>query len=74
MIFLRNRNIWISMLALAALAALEVVQAPAQQPPPPQTAAQQPPGPVLNLQDASLTEVVDQLARQLKINIQIDPA
>ena len=32
-----------------------------------------PPGHVLNLQDASLTEVVDQLARQLKINIQIDP-
>ena len=30
-------------------------------------------GTVLNLQDASLTEVVDQLARQLKINIQIDP-
>jgi len=73
MIFLRNRNIWISMLALGALAALEVVQAPAQQPPAPQTAPQQPPGPVLNLQDASLTEVVDQLARQLKINIQIDP-
>ena len=38
-----------------------------------QAPARQPPGPVLNLQDASLTEVVDQLARQLKINIQIDP-
>src|ERR1700693_5704441 len=73
---------------MAVLAALAVAQAPAQQapaqqppaqpPPAPQTAAQQPaqqaaPGPVLNLQDASLTEVVDQLARQLRINIQIDP-
>jgi general secretion pathway protein D len=55
-------------------------QAPAQQPPPQPAAAQQtqaqqaaPAGPVLNLQDASLTQVVDQLARQLKINIQIDP-
>src|SRR6266699_5131790 len=46
----------------------------AQVPPPPQTAPQEPPlvG-NLNLQDASLTEVVDQLARQLKINIQVDP-
>src|SRR6185437_8833789 len=61
-------------------------QPPAQQPPAQQPPAQQPgaqqqppapqptaPGPVLNLQDASLTEVVDQLARQLRINIQIDP-
>jgi len=52
--------------------------APAQQPPAPPTAQQAPapqtpPGPVLNLQEASLTEVVDQLARQLKINIQLDP-
>ena len=31
------------------------------------------PGPVLNLQEASLTEVIDGLARQLKINIQLDP-
>jgi general secretion pathway protein D len=78
----RNRNLWISTIVLAALA---VCQAPAQQAPPqpapaqqapaqqpvPQTAA--PAGPVLNLQDASLTEVIDQLARQLRINIQIDP-
>jgi len=63
-----GRNIWISTLVLAALAA---AQAPPQ-PPAPQTAAQQP-GPVLNLQDASLTEVIDQLARQLRINIQLDP-
>ena len=57
-------------------------QAPApapQQPPAQQTAPQQPPvqpaapGIVLNLQDVSLTEVVDQLARQLRINIQVDP-
>ena len=67
---------WILMPVLAVLA---VALTLAQQAPPPQTAAQQPaaqqatPGPVLNLQDASLTEVVDQLARQLKINIQIDP-
>ena len=45
----------------------------AQQAPAPQAPAQAPPGPVLNLQEASLTEVVDQLARQLKINIQLDP-
>src|ERR1700733_12522948 len=44
-------------------------QAPAQ----PAPAQPAPAGPVLNLQDASLTEVVEQLARQLKINIQIDP-
>ena len=72
MIMFRHRKFWISMLVLAGLA---VVQAPAQQAPAQQPPAQQPatPGPVLNLQDASLTEVVDQLARQLKINIQIDP-
>ncbi len=55
---------------------------PPQQPPP--TAAQQAPaqpagqaapatGIVMNLQDVSLTEVVDQLARKLNLNIQIDP-
>ena len=73
MIMFGTRKISISMLVLASLA---LAQAPAPQPPAPQTAPQQPaqpPGPVLNLQDASLTEVVDQLARQLKINIQIDP-
>ncbi len=54
--------------------------APQPQPQPappatPQAAPAQPPsaGIVLNLQDASLTEVVDQLARQLRINIQLDP-
>jgi len=53
---------------------------PAQQPPAQPPTAQQAPaqpaapaGPILNLQDASLTGVVDQLARQLKINIEIDP-
>ncbi len=58
---------------------------PPQQPPPaPPTAAQQAPvqpagqaasstGIVMNLQDVSLTEVVDQLARKLNLNIQIDP-
>ncbi len=104
----RNRNLWISTIVLAALA---VWQAPAQQAPAQPAPAQQPPapaqqtpapaqqapapaqqapvpaqqapvpapqaaapaGPVLNLQDASLTEVIDQLARQLRINIQIDP-
>jgi general secretion pathway protein D len=52
-------------------------QPPAQPAPAPQAPAPQAPAPapgiVLNLQDVSLTEVVDQLARQLKINIQIDP-
>src|SRR6185503_5441823 len=74
MIMFGTRKISISLLVLAGLA---VAQAPAPQAPPaPQTAPQQPaqpPGPLLNLQDASLTEVVDQLARQLRINIQIDP-
>src|SRR5581483_10846304 len=80
--FPRDKKIWISMAALAVLA---VAQAPAQQPPAQQPPAQQPPaaqtqaqqpqanGIVLNLQDASLTEVIDQLARQLRINIQVDP-
>jgi len=86
MIRLRNAKFLISTSVLAALA---VWQAPAQQAPaPPQQApapaqqapAQQPPqqpaapaGAVYNLLDASLTQVVDQLAKQLKINIQIDP-
>src|SRR6185312_3686383 len=82
------RNSWISILVLVVLAVWQAPgqQPPAQQPPAQQPPAQQPgaqqqppapqptaPGPVLNLQDASLTEVVDQLARQLRINIQIDP-
>src|SRR5690242_7035536 len=79
----RQRNISIAMLFLVGLAA---AQAPAQQPPAQQqapqaqTAPQQPaaqpaivPVGSLNLQDASLTEVIDQLARQLKINVQVDP-
>src|SRR5689334_17406281 len=69
MIIFHDRRLWISTLVVAALA---VVQAPAQQPAP-QAGQAATPGPVLNLQDASLTEVVDQLARQLRINIQIDP-
>src|SRR5579872_4095935 len=47
--------------------------APAQQAPAPPPVQQAAPGPVLNLQEASLTEVIDGLARQLKINIQLDP-
>jgi len=56
---------------------------PPQQPAPPPTAQQAPAQPagqaapaagiVMNLQDVSLTEVVDQLARKLNLNIQIDP-
>jgi len=54
-----------------------------QQPVPPTAAQQAPaqpagqaapaPGIVMNLQDVSLTEVIDQLARKLSLNIQIDP-
>ena len=67
----RTRNVSISILFLTGLAALH---APAQQPPQ-QQAAQPAIVPVgsLNLQDASLTEVIDQLARLLKINVQVDP-
>src|SRR5581483_200843 len=75
--FPRDKKIWISMAALAVLAVAQAPaqQPPAQQPPAAQTQAQQPQanGIVLNLQDASLTEVIDQLARQLRINIQVDP-
>src|SRR5258706_16215074 len=53
-------------------------QQPAPQQPAPQQQAQvqQPPVPLgpLNLQNASLTEVIDQLARQLHINFIIDPS
>jgi general secretion pathway protein D len=55
-------------------------QQPAQQTAPQQTAPQTPltPGPPvplgnLNLQNASLTEVIDQMARMLKINYILDP-
>src|SRR5579862_1364121 len=85
---LRAGSLLISMTVLAALAVWQAPaqqapapapapQPPQQQPATPQTAAQQPgqPAPMgtLTLQDASLTGVVDQLARQLKINIEIDP-
>jgi general secretion pathway protein D len=58
------------LLAVLMLASLATAQNPPQQP----AAAPAPPliG-NLNLQDASLTEVVDQLARQLKINYILDP-
>lgn len=70
-----GNKIGISMLVLmgSAVAQAPPQQAPAQQPPAQQAGQAATPGPVLNLQDASLTQVVDQLARQLKINIQIDP-
>lgn len=47
----------------------------AQQPAPQQTAAQQPQEPslVLNLPNANLVEVIDILARQLKLNYILDP-
>jgi general secretion pathway protein D len=47
----------------------------AQQPAPQQTAAQQPEEPalVLNLPNANLAEVIDILARQLKLNYILDP-
>jgi len=76
--FRKSKTTFLSLVLAGVLVALAVVQAPAQQPvpqAPAQTAAQEPAALVgnLNLQDASLTEVVDQLARQLKINIQVDP-
>src|ERR1700676_921613 len=54
-------------------------QPPAAPPPPPaQTAPAAAPAPVpignLSLQNASLVEVINQLARQLKINYILDPA
>ncbi|HSP67090.1 MAG TPA: type II secretion system secretin GspD [Bryobacteraceae bacterium] len=75
--FSKNKTAFLSLILAGMFVGLAVVQAPAQQPAPQapaQTAAQEPAlvG-NLNLQDASLTEVVDQLARQLKINIQVDP-
>ena len=76
--FRKSKTTFLSLVSAGILAGLAVIQAPAQQPAPQapaQTAAQEPAALVgnLNLQDASLTEVVDQLARQLKINIQVDP-
>ena len=76
--FGKNKPAFLSLILAGIFVGLAVVQALAQQPAPPppaQTAAQEPAALVgnLNLQDASLTEVVDQLARQLKINIQVDP-
>jgi general secretion pathway protein D len=87
--FRKSKISILSLALAGIIATLTIVRARAQQAPaqaPPQgaaqTAAQAPPqAPTpppalvgnLNLQDASLTEVVDQLARQLKINIQVDP-
>src|SRR6476646_8389340 len=76
--FRKSKTTFLSIVLAGILAGLAVIQEPAQQPAPQapaQTAAQEPAALVgnLNLQDASLTEVVDQLARQLKINIQVDP-
>ena len=76
--FRKSKTSFLSLVLAGILAGLAVIQAPAQQPAPQapaQTAAQEPAALVgnLNLQDASLTEVVDQLARQKKINIQVDP-
>lgn len=70
---------------VAGIAALVSAQAPAVQPPatPPQapsTTAPQTaePKPIplgnINLENASLTAVIDQLARQLKLNLIVDPA
>src|SRR5258707_3842033 len=71
----------------AALAVIPLVcaQPPAAPAPAPQVAAPQAQVPVVpppaqiqlgsfNLQNASLPEVIDQLARQLKINIYVDPS
>src|SRR5689334_19512500 len=64
----------ISLAVLAALPLLAQAPAPAPQPAP------QPPAPAqvqigaLSLQNASLTEVIDSIARQLKINVAVDPA
>lgn len=64
--------------AVLGLTVLVSAQAPAQ--PPAATAAQAPvtPKPVpmgnLNLENASLTAVIDQLARLLKLNLIVDPA
>jgi len=75
-------QIGIAGLFAGAAFAQQAQQQPAQQPPaqqPPaaaQTAPAQPPVPIgnLSLQNASLTEVIDQLARQLHLNYILDPA
>src|SRR5579883_611994 len=71
--------------AFAVLSVVPVLRAQAQppapapqQPNPPAAAQPNPPAPqvplgALNLQNASLPEVVDSLARQLKLNIYMDP-
>jgi general secretion pathway protein D len=57
---------------LTALIAIASVLA-AQQPAPPQETAAQQPSLVLNLPNANLAEVIDILARQLKLNYILDP-
>src|SRR5579862_6708713 len=66
--------------AAIVLAALVNGQAPAPQTPPAAPPRQAPatPAPIpmgnLNLENASLTAVIDQLARQLKLNLIVDPS
>jgi general secretion pathway protein D len=70
------------MAALFGLAVMACGQAPAVAPPPrpvaapPQTPAAPKPASMgnINLENASLTAVIDQLARQLKLNLIVDPA
>src|SRR5579871_5266283 len=76
----RNQKL-LAILSIAAVT-LAAQQPPAPQNPPapaPQAPAQAPVQPpvqmgALNLQNASLTEVIDQLARMLHINYIIDPS
>jgi general secretion pathway protein D len=63
--------------AIFGLAMLASGQAPAVPPPPANTAAQAPkPAPMgnMNLENASLTAVIDSLAQRLKLNIIVDPS
>jgi len=76
----KNILMMVCFAAAAALAQQPQPPQPQPQPPPPQqqTAPQAPAQPIqvgaLNLQNASLTEVIDQLARQLRLNYSIDPS
>ena len=67
---MKQRIARVTIFVLAAWAA-----ALAQQPPAPPATRAQAPGSIgnLSLQNASLTEVIDQLARQLRINYILDP-
>jgi general secretion pathway protein D len=70
---MKSRTIFAAVLGLAALVSGQV-------PPPPATAPQAPaapkPAPMgqMNLENASLTAVIDSLAQRLKLNIIVDPA